>query len=598
MRLGVQMCDNTIVKLRITTLLIIGMTFIGLVVVLLGNLNAILIPFFQRQEQSTAVTNVLRGEAILEKTKQELGQKTAYLAHSSQSMVYPQNGTQQWLSRAFSPDAYTDLRLNLIAVLDPGTHAITGELTTGGGTSVQIPAEWQNALFNQPAILELAQDQTNRVGFLKVKSQLYMLCIQTMQDTSLLVTGVSMDSSAMTDLADQVLFPIRMIPMDESNPPSQYAGVIEELQTSSTPVTRILSTEVIAGYALVYGMDKSQVALLEVSSNRTTYQGSQLVLNYLIVILVSATAIFSLMTYLLVQYLILNRVTRLSKEVARIGAEPSQPGRVTVTRKDELSILAQNINSMLAGLDQARADLEKSFSQVQIGRKRLEDLSRRLVTIQEEERHTIALELHDEIGQMLTGLKLKLANISTLPKEKVQEQLRQAQTMTNDLINKVRQLSLDLRPSMLDDLGLLPAVQWLTTQYSAQTGIRVDLTHKNVEGRRFTPEVEITAYRIIQEGLTNVARHAHVKKAQVNLSGVNQFLKIQIRDQGAGFSPKIVLQKGETSGLSGIRERVAMLGGNFVIQSKPNQETTLTTELPIAGHLERRKHDRSHPAGG
>ena len=577
------MCDNTIVKLRITTLLIIGMTFIGLVVVLLGNLNAILIPFFQRQEQSSAVTNILRGEAILEKTKQDLGQETAYLAHSSQSLTTSQNGTQQGLSQAFSAEAFSDLHLNLIAIVDTVTHAITGQLTTSGKTPVQIPAEWQTALFNQPAVLQLASGQTNRVGFLKVQSQLFMLCIQTLQGSSLLITGVSMDANAMTNLADQVLFPIQMIPVNESNPPSQYVDVIAELQTSSTPATRILSNEIIAGYALVYGMDKSQVALLEVSTNRTTYQGSQLVLNYLIIILVSATAIFSFMTYLLVQFLILNRVTKLSSEVARIGAEPSRPGQVTVTRKDELSTLAQNINSMLAGLDQARADLEKSFSQVQVGRKRLEDLSRRLVTIQEEERHSIALELHDEIGQMLTGLKLKLANLSTQPREKVQEQLRQAQTMTNDLINKVRQLSLDLRPSMLDDLGLMPAVQWLTTQYFDQTGIRVAITHKNVEGKRFSPEVEITAYRVIQEGLTNVARHARTKKAQVNLSAGNQLLKIQIRDQGAGFNPKTDLQKGETSGLSGIRERVAMLGGKFILQSKPRQGTTLTAELPIDG---------------
>jgi signal transduction histidine kinase len=344
-------------------------------------------------------------------------------------------------------------------------------------------------------------------------------------------------------------------------------------------------------------MDKLPMALLEVDTSRTTVQGSQLVLNYLIIVLVSGTAVFSLMTYLLVQYLILNRVTKLSKEVSQIGTVPSHPGQVTVTRNDELSALAQNINTMLAGLEQARADLEKSFTSVQSGRKRLEDLSRRLVTIQEEERHSIALELHDEIGQMLTGLKLKLANISKLPKEKIIEQLGQAQVMTGDLINKVRQLSLDLRPSMLDDLGLLPAVQWLTTQYSSQTNVKVNLTNKLMEGRRFSPEVEITAYRIIQEGLTNVARHAHTKIAQINLSGGEQSLKIQVSDQGVGFDPKAVLQKGDTSGLSGIRERVGMLGGIFAIRSKPHQGTTLNVVLPIDGHLERRRYDRSHPAG-
>ena len=419
-----------------------------------------------------------------------------------------------------------------------------------------------------------------------------------MQGSNLLIIAVSLDDSFMSDIGDQVLYPTQLIPIDENDPPSDYASILEDLKNSNTPVTRILSSESIAGYSLIYGMDKALVGLIEVSTGRTSYQGSQLVVNLLIIILVSATAIFSLMTYLLVQYLVLNRVMKLSKEVALIGSEPSQPGRVTVTRKDELSTLAQNINTMLAGLEQARSELEKIFAKVQSGRKRLEDLSRRLVTIQEEERHTIALELHDEIGQMLTGLKLKLTNISSLPREKVLEQLKQAQTMTSDLINKVRQLSLNLRPSMLDDLGLLPAVQWLTTQYSAQTGIQVDLAHKDLEGKRFSPEMEITAYRIIQEGLTNIARHAKVKKARIDLDSSSQEIRVQITDKGRGFNPLAILEKHDTSGLSGIRERVAMLGGKFTILSKPLKGTRLTVELPITGHLERRKHDRSHIAGG
>jgi signal transduction histidine kinase len=126
----------------------------------------------------------------------------------------------------------------------------------------------------------------------------------------------------------------------------------------------------------------------------------------------------------------------------------------------------------------------------------------------------------------------------------------------------------------------------------------VGLTHKNLEGKRFSSELEINAYRIIQEGLTNVARHAQVKKAKLNVGGGAQLINIQISDQGIGFNPVTILQKHETSGLSGIRERVAMLGGKFTIQSKPRQGTILTVELPIAGHLERRKHDRSHFTGG
>jgi signal transduction histidine kinase len=591
-----QMCDNKIVKLRITTLLIIGMTFLGLIVVLLGNLNAILIPFFRRQEESSAIANVLRAEAILEKAKQDLAQLTAYLANANPSMVYPHEGAQEWLSSVFSPAVFADLHLNLIAILDPATGAISGQFGTSGESPTEIPQIWENSLFTQPIILTLPSGQSNRVGYLKVESLLYLICIQSYQGSSLLLTGKALDEDILSTLANPLLFPMQIILIDRKNPPAGYADIIETLETANTPITRILAKDTIAGYTLLYGMDKSPLGLLEVNSNRTSWQGSQLVFNYLIIILVSAVAIFSLMTYLLVQFLILNRMTTLSKEVAAIGSNPYTSGRVTVTRRDELSSLAQNINGMLLSLEHARTDLEKSFSQVQAGRKRMEDLSRRLVTIQEEERHAIALELHDEIGQMLTGLKLKLANLSTPLDADGQEQLQQAQTMISDLIQKVRQLSLDLRPSMLDDLGLLPAVQWLVTQFFKQTGIQVNITHENIDGLRFPPEVEITAYRTIQEGLTNIARHAGVKKSEISLKGGGNRLSIQVADKGTGFNLKSILQQAESSGLSGIRERIAMLGGRFSIRSRPHQGTTLVAEIPVQGYLERRKHDRSHPS--
>jgi PAS domain S-box-containing protein len=138
---------------------------------------------------------------------------------------------------------------------------------------------------------------------------------------------------------------------------------------------------------------------------------------------------------------------------------------------------------------------------------RMRVLSRRLIAVQEAERHRIALELHDEIGQILTGLKLKLEMSERLTQGAAHDSLAEAQMLVNDLMTRTRQLSLDLRPATLDHLGLLPALLMHMRQYTSQTQVRVDFRHSGLEGRRFAPELETAAFRIVQEALTNVERH-------------------------------------------------------------------------------------------
>ncbi len=213
---------------------------------------------------------------------------------------------------------------------------------------------------------------------------------------------------------------------------------------------------------------------------------------------------------------------------------------------------------------------------------RLKALSRRLMEVQETERRNIALELHDQIGQVLTGLKLILEIGARLPPEQVRRSLDEASVLVNELMARVRNLSLDLRPAMLDDLGLLPALLWHLEHYTAHTQVRVNFKHSGLEKRRFGSAVETAAYRIVQEALTNIARHAQVPEATVRLSTHQQTLLIEIEDRGKGFDMESVLSASETSGLAGMRERAALLGGRLTIQSQLDAGTSLTAELSLA----------------
>jgi PAS domain S-box-containing protein len=232
------------------------------------------------------------------------------------------------------------------------------------------------------------------------------------------------------------------------------------------------------------------------------------------------------------------------------------------------------------------------FEQVCAGRERLQTLSRRLVEAQETERRQVARELHDEIGQLLTGLKLTLEMSTRLPADAVRASLGEAQALVNELIERVDELSLNLRPAMLDDLGLLPALLWHFERYTVQTHVRVTLKYIGLEGRRLPSEVETAAYRIVQEALTNVARHAGVSEVTVRVWTGQDTLSVQIEDQGIGFDPEVALAAGTSTGLAGMRERAVLLGGKLTIESAPGAGTCLTAELPLTGRLERREEER------
>lgn len=222
---------------------------------------------------------------------------------------------------------------------------------------------------------------------------------------------------------------------------------------------------------------------------------------------------------------------------------------------------------------QAEAQLREST-------RRLQHLSRRLLEVQEQERRRLARELHDEVGQALTGLKLSLEAASREPVSDPMEGVGLAQELVLELMARVRDLSLDLRPSMLDDLGLGPALEWHFRRYTAITGVRIQFEKPDLVGR-LPAEVETAAYRIVQEALTNVARHSGAREATVRLWCVNRCLYVQIADNGCGFDFPATTTTGASSGLSGMQERTELLGGRLKVESSPGAGTRVTAELPM-----------------
>ncbi|WP_129629729.1 sensor histidine kinase [Candidatus Oscillochloris fontis] len=243
---------------------------------------------------------------------------------------------------------------------------------------------------------------------------------------------------------------------------------------------------------------------------------------------------------------------------------------------DRRAVLSNGTSQDITERKQEEAALRASADQLQ-------NLSRRLVEAHERERRHIARELHDEIGQVLTGLKLSLGASAAAAPPAMLSVLNEAKAALNELMARVRDLSLDLRPALLDDLGLLPALGWYLDRYTPRTGVQVELRHQGVS-RRFSSEVETVAYRTIQEALTNVARHANTHHATVRLLADDQRLMLRIDDAGCGFDSEVAiktLRNQTTGGLSGMQERMQLIGGLLTIESAQGVGTRIIAELPL-----------------
>lgn len=209
--------------------------------------------------------------------------------------------------------------------------------------------------------------------------------------------------------------------------------------------------------------------------------------------------------------------------------------------------------------------------------RRLQALSRRLLEIQEQERRYLAAELHDEVGQLLTGLNFQLDLAAR--GERTSEALTAAKQIVQDLTARVRDLSHRLRPSVLDDLGLAHALDWLADRFRRQSGLSVTFDQRGLDGP-LSPAVETAAFRIVQEALTNVARHAGVQKADVVLARDAGALEIRVSDSGRGFDPQAI-DPHASSGLSGLRERAEWLGGALWIETARGAGVRVVAQLPI-----------------
>lgn len=729
-------------SLRKTILFAIAVTFIGLFFLLIVNLRTILSDYFFQQERSSINYDLQRSQAaILSEMDSFHALMTDWFRKSKPPKTSELDAISQLKSTLDLPTLET-FKLAYAQIYDSRgilQHKIQ-RLTTI--PEINHP-DFLQGVFRNPEFPVYGLYIGTSIPVL-VDRQIFSNDSGTPLVFIILVRAI--DPAQISRDFRQPGYQVKILPAQDADVPQELKILLPKGAEAIQPVIRIPDQDTITGYLPIKNSLGQTDLVLKLTEPRNIYRNGQLMINFLILYLTASSVVFSIIMILLMERLILSRLFKLSSEVNKItlGADPS--GRVTVTRKDELSRLSENINSLLSAMEKssneqkesvivlgkleqdlriqvkrlealhhvarvflpqsdvnhslsviARQAVEKMnldgacvakyslaqssleilsrqgrfelpadhpalmrmvatyqkqhkpvfqnveslsdqnlilatlsgaihllyedqhdqfflvslsqnkdyftlqedffqafvslgeiklqsaflYEEVRNGRETLSVLSHRLVEIQEEERRWIAQELHDEIGQILTGLKLVIESSRSVPETDKSDSLLRANEIVNELIGKVRQMSLDLRPAMLDDLGLLPGLLWLFERYSQQTRVEVEFSHFNIEGRRFSPEFETAVYRVIQEGLTNVARHAQIDHVTIQLWADEFTINVHIEDRGKGFDMQNTLANGKTRGLVGIRERVEFLKGKLTIDACPGEGTSLTIELPL-----------------
>jgi PAS domain S-box-containing protein len=247
----------------------------------------------------------------------------------------------------------------------------------------------------------------------------------------------------------------------------------------------------------------------------------------------------------------------------------------TVPLRDERGNIVKwfGISTEIEDRKQAEKELHRSFEQ-------LRALTARLQRVREEERAKVAREIHDELGQALTAIKIDLASLvhELSPEQTRQFRRESIMKLIDETIQTVRRISTELRPGILDDLGLVAAVEWAAEEFEARTGTRCEISLPGAD-LTLDPEHATALFRIFQETLTNVARHANATEVSVRLAKENGDVSLEVRDDGKGISEG-QLSAASSLGILGMRERALLLGGELTINGVPGKGTTVRVRMP------------------
>jgi signal transduction histidine kinase len=276
-----------------------------------------------------------------------------------------------------------------------------------------------------------------------------------------------------------------------------------------------------------------------------------------------------------------------------VAIETLKQGATDYVLKQRLSRLVPSVHRALREASE-RAERQRAEEQLRQSHEQLRALSVYLQHVREEERTVIAREVHDELGQTLTGLKLELTWLASRLPPRLRTLHAKAKSMAehiDEIIHSVRRIATELRPGLLDTAGLLAALEWQAQEFQKQTGIQCRVKAA-IKETLWNQDLNTAFFRIFQETLTNIIRHANATKVNVRLAEMSRHLVLEVKDNGRGIS-EAEIHNTRSIGLLGMRERAALLGGEVRFSGEPGKGTSVRVRIPLSSQHKSNRHENS-----
>jgi len=305
-----------------------------------------------------------------------------------------------------------------------------------------------------------------------------------------------------------------------------------------------------------------------------------------LLLLVAGVSLLGVLAAYLPTVILTRPLVELRDLTRAVGRKDFTP-RARVRFGDEIGQLAAAFNAMVENLERADTERSRLLDELRAKEQMRRELLEKVISAQEDERKRVARELHDETSQLLASLMVGLKVLESADSaDEVRGKASELRSIVDDILRGVHDLAWELRPSVLDSLGLAAAIQRSAEEYGERHGLSIDCQLAGFDETRLPPEVETAVYRIVQEALTNVAKHACARRVSVVLRHRGSSLLAIVEDDGRGFDVEAVLGAAPVEkrlGLFGMSERAELLGGRLSVESAPARGTTVFVEIPLPG---------------
>ncbi len=550
--------------LRKKTLWMVGTTLVGLLILLLTISSTILLQGFGQLEELEVEKNIIRLNNIFADELDRLSVLTEDYGSWDDTYEYMITHDKKYITTNFVQSTFEDLNLNLIMLLD-----INGKIVFERHLhKAQFDVESDNFYENIAPLFQNSSKKTYQInGLLLLPKEIMLLATYPIITSN--KEGPSRGTLIMAYCLDEEK-------IDKISNLAQLSVTVERIN-QSLPINKriqIVDEENIAGFTTIKDIYNQPAILLRILMPRNIFRQGLNSLSYLSIFVFSFAIISAGLILWLFERLVLARLAILSKEAENININCN----LTVQGNDELDQLALTINKMLAELKTSNAKTLQLLDDNQF-------LTSRSLAMQEDERRELSRELHDEFGQCLTAIQADAENIVELIQHEDTQLTAKIIPSANAIIdtsghiyNIVHSLMQQLRPSGLDELGLIEALQELTSTWQQRHKITCILTMTGNDLNSLGNTINIIVYRVIQESLTNIVKYAQASQVIIALNTNAEQLTINIQDNGCGMNTNNY-KRG--LGLIGIRERVRFLNGEMSLTSNIDKGVKIALTIPI-----------------